>query len=285
MRNLILAIVVLAASGLEARADTVTAALREAAKLALRRAGQKVTAQATEKLAGRMAAVAASHGEQLVCQAVRRAGPRALVLAEQAGTHSGPALRLLAAYGERGAVAAARPQSLRLLARYGEQAVAPCLVKHPVIAEPLVERYGATAARALGAVEGQSARRLAMLAEDGTLQQIGRTPELLDVIARHGDAACAFVWRNKGALATTAGLAAFLSHPEEFIAGARDLTQVLAENGLKPLAELPAGAVREVARSINGTLVFLVLIAVLTLPAAVRRWRSGRGRPLPADAP
>jgi hypothetical protein len=124
-----------------------------------------------------------------------------------------------------------------------------------------------------------------MLAADGQLERIGRTPEVLSVLAKYGDPAMDFVWRHKGALATTAGLAAFLSHPEEFISGARDITRVVGENAVKPLIELPAGAVREAARTTNWTLVFLVLTAILALPAAVRRWRSGRNRQQPANDP
>jgi hypothetical protein len=59
-------------------------------------------------------------------------------------------------------------------------------------------------------------RRLAILAEDGTLARSGRWSELLAVIERHGDQALNFVWRNKGALTVTTVLEMFLADPHAF---------------------------------------------------------------------
>jgi hypothetical protein len=280
MRRLILGLLVLLV-GVEARADLISAAVRAAARAALRRAGQEATVEATELLARRMATVATQHGEELVCTAVQRVGPRALLLVEESGTHSAPALRMMAQYGERGAVAVARPQSLRLLAQYGEREVGQVLVKHPVIAEQLVGRYGSSAAHALGVVEGQGARRLAIMAEEGALEKIGRTSELLEVIGKHGQAACDFIWRNKGALMVGTTLTAFLIDPEPFISGAKEITGIVAENVVKPLAEVPGIAAREaageIARKTNWTLLLLALIACVTLLVWLwRRTASGK---------
>src|SRR6185437_3010947 len=85
-------------------------------------------------------------------------------------------------------------------------------------------------------------RRLAMMAGD-ELTAIGRTPELLAVIARHGDTAMDFIWRNKGVLAGSAALAAFLSNPEPFLSGAADLTHVISQDVVQPVAEATAAAV------------------------------------------
>jgi hypothetical protein len=49
----------------------------------------------------------------------------------------------------------------------------------------------------------RTVRRLATLAENGTLARIGRWSELLVVIERHGNLALTFIWRNKGALTVT----------------------------------------------------------------------------------
>jgi hypothetical protein len=59
-------------------------------------------------------------------------------------------------------------------------------------------------------------RRLAILAEDGTLARSGRWGELLTVIKWHDDRALTFVWRNKGALAFTTVLETFRADPEAF---------------------------------------------------------------------
>src|SRR6516225_3684888 len=59
-------------------------------------------------------------------------------------------------------------------------------------------------------------RRLAILAENGTLARTGRWSELLVIIERHGDRTLTFVWRNKGALTVTTVLETFLADPEAF---------------------------------------------------------------------
>lgn len=90
-----------------------------------------------------------------------------------------------------------------------------------------------------------------MMLADGELVKIGRNEELLEVIAKYGDRAMAFVWSNKGALATTAGLAAFLANPEAFINGAKDITQIVGESAVKPLAQAPGAVAAEVAKGTN----------------------------------
>ena len=71
---------------------------------------------------------------------------------------------------------------------------------------------------------------------DGELAQAGRHPEVLGVIAKHGDGAADFLWRNKGTLAGGAALTAFLADPEPFLDGTPSPT------GAVELA-LPSGAV------------------------------------------
>ena len=62
----------------------------------------------------------------------------------------------------------------------------------------------------------ETVRRLAMLAENGTLARTGRWSELLVVIEHHGNRALTFIWRNKGALTVTTVLETFLADPEAF---------------------------------------------------------------------
>jgi hypothetical protein len=181
---------------------------------------------------------------------------------------------------------------MRLLAQHGEEATAAVLVKTRGVAEPAIESLGTPAVRAFQSVaKPQNARRLAMMAaEGGELAKIGRTPELLAVIEKYGDKAMQFIWRHKGALAVSTVLATFLIEPEAYISGAKELTQVVASAAVKPLAEVPAIAAKEgaaeVARKTNWTLIFLAIIAVLTLLAAVR-WRLFRWplAAVPAPAP
>jgi len=210
-------------------------------------------------------------------------------LLEQAVRHADLALdkHLASIHGEQGAVfVVSKPRAMQLVLRHGEEA-ATALVKSRGVALPAVESLGRPAIRAFGAIGSpQNARRLAMMAADGgELARIGRTPELLAVIEKYGDQAMQFIWNHKGALAVSATLAAFLAEPEPCINGARELAQTV----IKPIADVPAIAAKEdaaeVARKTNWTLVFLAVIAALTLLAAARPRLFGRRRPLQAKEP
>jgi hypothetical protein len=259
-----------------ARADAKSEAAKDAAEYVLRRFGRQVVREGTEALARRIEVAAARHGNE-VFEAVRKVGPRALPLVEEAGVHSRQAARIMAQHGEHGATwVVARPQAMKLVLQHGEEA-AGVLVKHAGgIAEPVVERYGAKAVRALEATAPQGGRRLAMMMADGELAKIGRTEELLEVIGKYGDPAMNFVWRNKGSLAVGTTLAAFFASPDTFLNAAQGMTRTVAENAVKPLAEVPGAVVKEgageVARHTNWTLVFLVMIASVVLYVFARDW-------------
>ena len=258
------------------RADAKSQAAKEAAEYVLQRFGRQVVREGTEALARRIEVAAARHGNE-VFEAVRKVGPRALPLVEEAGAHSRQAARIMAQHGEHGATwVVARPQAMKLVLQHGEEA-AGVLVKHAGgIAEPVVERYGAKAVRALEATAPQSGRRLAMMMADGELAKIGRTQELLEVVGKYGDPAMNFIWRNKGSLAVGTTLAAFLATPDTFLNAAQGMTRTVAENAVKPLAEVPGAVVKEgageVARHTNWTLVFLVMIASVVLYVFARDW-------------
>jgi hypothetical protein len=279
------AVAALAAVAPSAFAQAKARLARETAEYVLQRFGREAARDGAQALARRIERAAVAHGDE-VFLAVRRAGPRGLQLIEEAGAHSRPVARVLAAHGEEGAVfVVSRPGAMRLLTQHGDEAAA-VLVKTRGVAEPAIETFGQPAVRAFQALgTPQNARRLAMMAaEGGELARIGRTPEVLGVLARYGDPAMEFVWRHKGALATTAGLAAFLADPGAFISGAKDITDIVATNAVKPLAEVPGIAAREgaaeVARRTNWTLVFLAPVAAAALLLALhfRPWR----RPAPA---
>jgi hypothetical protein len=265
-------------------ADAKTQAAREVVEYVLQRFGRQAVREGTEVLAQRIEMAAARHGGD-VLEAVRKVGPRALPLLEEAGVHSRQAAAVLARHGEQGASwIVARPTAMSLVARHGEGAAA-VLVKHAGVAEPVVEKFGARAVRALEATGGQGGRRLAMMTADGELTRIGRSEELLEVVAKYGDRAMNFVWDHKGALAVTATLTAFLANPEPFLDGVEKITDTVAQNAVRPLAEVPAAMAREaageVARRTNWTLLGLGIIAAATLLAA-GKWKlfaSRRGTP------
>ena len=119
------------------------------------------------------------------------------------------------------------------------------------------------AARALRAVDGQGARRLAMMADEGELAAIGRTPQLMGVIQRFGNRGMDLIWRNKGVLVGAAVVSAFVANPEPYIDGTLKLADVVAEKAAGPLAE------RAVDRA-NWTLLFGVAGALGVAWVAIR---------------
>ena len=119
---------------------------------------------------------------------------------------------------------------------------------------------GSAAVEALGAIGPRGGRRLAMMAEGGELAAIGRTPELMQVITRHGDAAMDFIWRNKGPLAVGTTLTGFLANPEAFINGTTQLAGTVGNAAVKPL-------VQEAGRAVS-SLIWAVLVLVFGVAGA-----------------
>jgi hypothetical protein len=233
---------------------------QETAKFVLKKFGKKVVSEGAESFAERISSSALRHGDDVI-RAVRRVGPSALSLADEAGEKAPQVLRLLAKHRDDAAVwVIRRPAGMKLLSRYGDDA-AEALIKHKGLAKPVIEKMGTPALKALGAVGPQQGRRLAMMADAGELASLGHTTELLQVIAKHGDGAMNFIWRNKGPLALGTSLTAFLANPEAFINGTNRLAGTIGDAAVKPL-------VQEAGRAIS-TLIWVALAVVIGIPAAV----------------
>lgn len=280
MRRFIVGVILLASFSTQTgqvRADGKSKAAMEVAEYVLQRFGRKAVQEGTEALARRIEVAAARHGPE-VLTAVRRVGPRALYLLEEAGAHSGKAAQILAKHGEAGAVwVVSRPAAMNLVVRHGEGA-ASALVKHAGgAAEPLIERFGAPAVRALQAAGPQSGRRLAMMMADGQLAKIGRSEELLEVIARYGDRGATFIWEHKGVLVGGAVLTAFLANPEPYLNGTKELIATVGESVVKPTMD------SVVKPAVSGvlTVVYLTLgfLAILIVSGGLLAHKYGLPRP------
>ncbi len=242
---------------------------REAAEYVMSKFGKEAAEAGVETLTRKIETLAIKHGDDAV-QAVRKVGPRTFRIVEEAGEHGLESVKLMARFGDEALWVVAKKNRLAIFVKYGDDA-AESMMKHGEIAEPLLVSFGKPAAGAMKAVNSQNARRLAMMAGDGQLAKIGRTQELLEVIAKYGDRAADFVWRNKGALTVGAALTAFLANPKPFLDGAIDITKIVAENVAKPLASIPGQFTDEMAKNTNWTVVLVVLVCVLGLPAVAYR--------------
>jgi hypothetical protein len=293
--TLMLAAAVAASLVPEAHADGRTKAARELAEFLMRKAGRKAIAEGGEALARRLATAAARHGDD-VFHAVRRIGPKALHLAEEAGEHAPRVMRFVARHGDD-AAAVMTKQSMMLLS-LGDDA-GRALLRHKSVAVPLLETYGSTAARAMAVVNPRNGRRLIMLAK--TYDRMQQTRKVMEVVAKYGDKAAEFVWEHKGALAVGTTLAAFLLDPEPFINGTRKLTETVAKEIVVPVSSaiIDGGAKmgesvlqhavkpavtelsRAAAQAIPWGMVGVAGLAFLAVPVGLTLRRFARGHALP----
>lgn len=250
-------------------AGITSRAVREAVEFTTRKFGKEVAEEGVEKLTSRISSLAAKHGDEVVSQAFRKVGPRAAKLVGEAGEQGDVLLRMLARYGDDGAALATRPGALKLISQYGDEG-AEALLRHGTVGEAVIGQFAEGGVKALAKVSPQGGRRLAMMAQEGALK-----PEMLDVIYRHGDKACEFLWKNKGALMVGATLAAFVASPDEFIDGTTQLGSVVAENVVRPLAEVPKVMAEGLGSSLRAVLIVLGMagigMAVLLRDATSRR--------------
>lgn len=260
----------------EVHAGIKAEAAREAAELISKRFAAETVKESAETLAVRLESLAVKHGDEVFAIA-RKSGPKAIRAVEQAGENAPTALRMLGRYGDEAISVVSQPKSLALAARYGDDA-AEALIRHPGVAEEAIEGFGKSAATALKSLDGQNARRLAMLADEGTLAKMSRRDELLGVAGKYGNRAMDFIWRNKGTLALSAALVAFLNDPEPFINGTKDLAKVVGENIAQPIAD-------QAARSFPWSTFYLVALVlgiagtlwILRTRIGVIVWRKLRG--------
>ena len=219
--------------------------------------------QGVETLTQKVSTLAAKHGDDAF-DAVKKVGPRSFRLIEEAGEHGAQSVKLMARHGDDAVWVIAKPNRLTIFAKYGDDA-AEAMMKHGEIAEPLLTALGKPAAGALKSVSEQGGRRLAMMAQDGELARIGRTTDLLEVIAKHGDRAMDFVWRNKGTLSVITALTAFLANPEPFLNGTADITRIAAEQVARPILT-----------NTNWTFVFVAAVIVFGGIAVFKAWSKHR---------
>lgn len=254
--------------------DGKSAAAREAAEYVMSKFGRQAGQQTVEILSRKIETLAQQHGDEAI-EAVKKVGPKVFRIVEGAGEAGGKkTIKLLARFGEDGAVwVVERPRGMAIFQKYGDDG-AEALIRHCGIAEPVIDGIGLSAVQALRAVGPQNGRRIAMMVENGELAKIGRTSEVMTVIARYGDEAMDFIWRNKAALATTVVLSSFLADPKPYIDGVKDISKMVAETVVTPIAAVPGRVIEDVTRSINWTTVATWLIFAGALLWAARWvWR------------
>ena len=220
-------------------------------------AAKAVAREVVEALEPRVVRAVEAYGDD-AARALRVGGAAALPALE---AHGAAAARFFARFGDDGArlLAAEGDTVVALFAKHGDEAVT-FMLKHPGVGRDLVEAFGTQAARAQ--LTTNSVVLLNRLGEP--VRASGRAAEIFGVVERFGDRACAFLWRNKGAVFGAALLAAFLADPEPYIDGAKQL-----------IIEPMAGAARDVASRTDWTWVFAATgVALVAWAAWIFRRRT-----------
>lgn len=279
-RALLLSIVVLSwMTPFISEAGIASKPMKEAAEYVMRKFGQEAAEEfgenSAELLTRKMGTLAVRHGDDVVVEACKKVGPRALRVVEEVGEEgAGKALKLMARHGDEALWVISRPKSLALFAKFGDDA-AEAMIRHRAVAENLVEKFGSPMARALCRVNGQNARRLAMLADEGILVKVPQRDAVLDTIGNYGNAAADWIWRNKGAITVAAVAAAFVANPKPFIDGTVDVTRLAGEMVVQPVVDAAA-------KSTNWTLLLggplVMFLMVVTLKYVRSHWRQTGSR-------
>lgn len=236
---------------------------REAAEFVMKKFGKEATDIGLNTMIKKMEILTTKYGDDAVV-AVRKVGPRAFRLVEEAGEHGLESVKLMAKFGDDSVWIISKKNRLSIFIKYGDDA-AESMIKHKEIAETLLNSFGKSSASALKSVSSQNGRRLAMMAEDGTLKKIGKSDELLETIGKYGDKAMNFIWDNKGALAVSTTLTAFLLNPEPFL-----------NNTLGKIGDVPGQIANEAAKKMDWTLVVISGAGIIGVLICIKMWLRHR---------
>lgn len=255
--------------GPSAQASALATGAREAAEYILQKFGKRVPTQTSDELAREISRASSRHGSEAV-GFLRSAGHTGFDVLEQAGPKAPDVIKLFVRRGDEAVWVVSKPEKLAIFIKHGDSA-ADALIKHPGIADALITRHGGVAADALSRVSQQSAQRLGIVAQDGLLTATPRSPELLDVIRKHGDTAMDFIWKHKGPLAVATVLGGFLADPEAYFSGAKGLAEAVPGKFLESLGK------STVLGLVLGGILIVALLPFLagSIRRAVRAWRAG----------
>lgn len=228
--------------------------VRETAEFIFEKFGKGVAGNSIEELAEATSKIVARHGE-IALPFLRQAGPDGIKALDEAGEGASRILNLYARKGNDAIRLVSDPLKRGLFLKHGDTA-ADALIKHPGIAESLIESFGDDAAHALTSVSRGNAQKLNMLVRDGFVKTNSKSAELLPVVRKYGDEAMNFIWKNKGALAVSAVMLTFISEPEAYISGAKDI-------GV------------EAVGGVDWTPIVSFLLLVAFLPFIVRSFKKG----------
>lgn len=213
---------------LSVSAGIFTSSTTELAGEIFKKFGAGVGGKSVNDIANATKNVIAKHGNDAI-PLLKSAGHTGFEALESAGANAPEVIKLFAKRGDDSLWVISKPNRLAIFIKHGDTA-ADAMIKHPGIADDIIEKFGIDAASAFSKLSTGSGQQLAMVAKEGLLSTSARSSELLSVIRQYGDSAMEFIWKNKGALVVASVLTTFLANPEAYISGARQLVVPILED-------------------------------------------------------
>lgn len=242
-----------------ASAQGKSALVKESFEYVIKKFTKETGEIGSSTLLKKMETIAIDYGDDGI-SAIRKVGPSAIKIIDEAGPQGLEAVKLMAKHGDNAIWVVGAKNRLAIFIKYGDDA-AEAMIKHKEVVEGMLNSLGKPAAVALKEVSTQNGRRLVIMSKNGDLEKIGKTAELLDVVAKYGDKGMDFIWKNKGALTVGSTLGAFLLNPEPFLA-----------NTIGKVGDIPGQVASEVSKKTNWTLVIIVGTGILGIFASLKLW-------------
>jgi len=242
--------------GTSARAAPAGTIIRETAEYIIQKFGRGAAGKTVDDVAKATSEAVAQYGDDAI-PFLRNSGHQGFTALQQAGTKGPDVIKLFVRNGDEAIWIISEPKKLAIFLKHGDSA-ADALLKHPGIADTLIDQFGNDAVGALNGISRQGAQHLAIVADEGLLTATPQSTKLLLVIGSYGDKAMDFIWRNKGALTVATVLASFLVDPEAYISGAKKLI------------------IDPVAHGANWTLIIAGVLGIVFMPFIVRRFAKAR---------
>ena len=237
-----------------------SAATREASEFIIAKFGKGAAGNSIDEVSQATIRAVEAHGEEAL-GFLRAAGHSGFVALTEAGELSPELIKFFARKGDDAIWVISDPKKLSIFLKHGDSG-AEALLKHPGIADNLIERFGEDAVTALNSISRQNAQRLSIMEREGVLTATPQSAELLTVIRRYGDEAMDFIWKNKGSLTVATILASFIKDPQAYMSGFKDLV-------VDPI-------VVPIVSNTNWSLIIAGILFFVFLPKIARSIRSAR---------
>lgn len=196
---------------------------------------------------------------------LRQTGDLGVKALEKTGVHAPSVIKLHKKYGDEAHWLISSDARLAHIAKHGE-AAGEAMIKHPGVAEKMLNAMGAESITALNKLSSTGAQRFAMAEKSGVFTATNQSKNLLSVIETYGDKAMKFIWENKLPLTYVAVLTSFLHEPETYFSGAKQLV-------VEPLSQ---SIIEPITHSVPWGIIVSVLLFFMFLPWLVKRFYSAK---------